>query len=846
MLTKQGGVIEKDESQIKSQLSQVVETLVKPFPDGQRASADLWKFAKVHDRRNYQLIRFAMAAISDYRTVTRSIRELSKRLHSANNAALLETLTPLLYRCGSLVCNRSHIPAIVHLSRTDEHGLANAAHEVLKEISSRNPEVLEAQVQEMCKDLEAQAPKSGAVDDVGSEEILKACSGFAKRLPSKLPKERKFFQALTNYALNSSSPRGAKHAVSILMASADKKEMYAQDLVRKCATKWKYGSDRFLTKLATLSQLNLLAPNEADEESDTIISIAINQVLLTNRAPVSDSGYIWSDSVDEETAAKEWALKVIVNRLRAKGGSENEADFRAHAEPVYSTLNKLVNNEGELSKKKDTPAAQKSRLRLLAAKSLLKLCASHSLCDQLLTPRDFNSIALVAQDPIPHVRAGFVNQLKKKLVQKSHLSHRWYAIPCLVAFEPNVGLRESTLTWLRSRAAFFSQQAQPQQGSNKKDPQTQTVMESLFFRLLSLLAHHPDYPTADLDVKTRAAELADFARYILFYLSAIADERNLSLIFHIAQRVKQVRDGITKSDEITENLHTLSDLAQATIRRFADIYSQQHKFGGGSGTNILQTYPGRMGIPSSIFAQMGSHREAQDAAEKNFLPDEVEDVLDQLVRSVMRAKAASLGLPQQGRKRKSDTLDANGERGGGVAKKGRRGRPVGSGSGRRSSGSATGTPAKSAKKKKKDEDDWSDDGDEDTRKLKSSPVESRRRSARGSKKRVSYADQVSEDDEEDNDVEMEGDNDKENEPEAESDSEEKEQEKQEAEEQEASETNDYPPPSPPQKQTRSKRKSDEKDTRSRKSASTATTTKTSPTNKTTGKTTTLPRRSSRR
>ena len=89
MLTKQGGVIEKDESQIKSQLSQVVETLVKPFPDGQRASADLWKFAKVHDRRNYQLIRFAMAAISDYRTVTRSIRELSKRLHSANNAALL-------------------------------------------------------------------------------------------------------------------------------------------------------------------------------------------------------------------------------------------------------------------------------------------------------------------------------------------------------------------------------------------------------------------------------------------------------------------------------------------------------------------------------------------------------------------------------------------------------------------------------------------------------------------------------------------------------------------------------------------------------------------------------------
>ena len=104
------------------------------------------------------------------------------------------------------------------------------------------------------------------------------------------------------------------------------------------------------------------------------------------------------------------------------------------------------------------------------------------------------------------------------------------------------------------------------------------VMESIFSRLLSLLAYHHDYPPADLDEATKLADLTDFARYILFYLSAVANERNLSLIFHVAQRVKQTRDGITKSDEISNRLHTLSDLAQATIRRFADIYSQQHKF----------------------------------------------------------------------------------------------------------------------------------------------------------------------------------------------------------------------------------------------------------------------------
>ncbi|KAJ5102175.1 hypothetical protein NUU61_004397 [Penicillium alfredii] len=732
-----GGVIDKGEQQAKAQLSKIVDSLSKTFPDASRASADLWKFAKVHDRRSYQLVRFAMAAVSDYRTVIKAIKELQRRVQSANNSPLLETLTPLLYRCGSLIFNRSHIPAIMSLSRTDENGLANAAQEMLKQISSQNPEVLEAQVQEMCKDLEAQAPKASSAGDAGTEEILKACAGFAKKLPAKLPKERKFFQALTNYALYSSSPHAAKHAVSILMATADRKEMYAKDLVQKCVKKWTYGSDRFLTRLAALSQLSLLAPREADEESDTIISIAINQILLVNRASQTDAGYSWSDSVDDETHAKEWALKIIVNRLRATDGADDEADFRAHAEPVYRTLNKLVTGEGELSKKKDTPAGQKSRLRLLAGKSLVKLCASSSLCDQLLTPADFNSIALMAQDPLLLVRGGFINHLKKKLVQKSRLGHRWYIIPCLLAFEPSVSLKESTLTWLRSRAAFFSQQAQ---ASGKRTDQT-IVMELLFSRLLSLLAYHPDYPPEDLDESTKLGDLSDFSRYILFYLSAVANEQNLSLIFHVAQRVKQFRDGITKSDEISTRLHTLSDLAQATIRRFADIYSQQHKFGGGSGgTNILQTYPGKMGVPSSLFASMSGHREAQDVADKNFLPDEMDDLLDRVVRTAMKPKNSSSHGGHGGpvKKRKPESLDANGNAS--ATKKIRRDKGKAVRPPRKSL--SVGASAKAPRRKRKNEDEWSSDGG-----AAEQPSSARRRSSRGvSKKDVSYADHDSDED----------------------------------------------------------------------------------------------------
>lgn len=265
-------------------------------------------------------------------------------------------------------------------------------------------------------------------------------------------------------------------------------------------------------------------------------------------------------------------------------------------------------------------------------------------------------------------------------------------------------------------------------------------MESIFSRLLSLLAYHPDYPSPDLDEETQVRDLTDFARYILFYLSAVANEHNLSLIFHIAQRVKQTRDGITKSDEMTTRLHTLSDLAQATIRRFADIYSQQRRFGGGAGaSSILQTYPGKVGVPSSIFARMNSHEEAQEVAEKNFLPEDAEDLLDRLVRSVMKAKSGSSNNHSSVKKRKPEASETNGNTS--ATKKARKDKDR-SAKPRRSS---TGTTTKTPKKKKKGGDGWS--SDEDGAPEETTASAARRRSSRGTAKRVSYVDKGSDEDE---------------------------------------------------------------------------------------------------
>ena len=65
--------MDENETQIKEHLTRLIENLSKYLPDPSKASSDLWKFAKLHDRRCYQLIRFCIASESDYRTVIKAI-----------------------------------------------------------------------------------------------------------------------------------------------------------------------------------------------------------------------------------------------------------------------------------------------------------------------------------------------------------------------------------------------------------------------------------------------------------------------------------------------------------------------------------------------------------------------------------------------------------------------------------------------------------------------------------------------------------------------------------------------------------------------------------------------------
>ncbi|EXJ61631.1 hypothetical protein A1O7_02060 [Cladophialophora yegresii CBS 114405] len=655
-----GGVVEDDssEAKLKTRLTRMIETISKTFPNPSALSDDLWKFAKQHDRRCYQLIRFATGPENEYRTVTKAIKELNKRIREgpANVHSLVDTIQPILYRCALLAYNRSHIPTIMEISRTGENGLGEVAHEVLSQISARNPEVLRYHIQALCKELEEDVPTAKKLEKDGAAATLKACAGYARKYPSDLPKERKFMTVLTQFALFSRSPQAAKHAVSIIMMVADKKEMYARDLLSKALQDQQAQTPYFLARLATIAQLCLLAPAAANAEADAIRTMAVSEILLKNRHPSrTDDSNAWDDKDDEETMSKGLALKILVNRARAPNEDPESDDSASSIQAAFGYLTALIRNGGEITHSADTPPAQKNRLRLTAVHFILKLCNHDRKYEDHIDAKEFNQIALVMIHPPNPVRTGFVNSLKKYLGR--NLAPRWFTAFFLLAFEPDVELRSSTITWLRARAQWFKRQQLSANSEEKK--KQQPILEPIFARLISILAHHPDYPTQESDDPD--GELLDFAKYIVFYLWSISNDDNLSLIFHFAQRVKDVKDGITGTEETSERLYVLSDLAQAVVRNYADIGPGHSK-----GASNLQTYPGKVTLPKALFKPLASHEAAQEIAEKNYLPEDVAVDLEKMIRSYIKELKTGIQPPKRapgaGKKRKSNASGLEGDK----------------------------------------------------------------------------------------------------------------------------------------------------------------------------------------
>lgn len=605
-----GGVMDEDEGRKTANLDKTIKYIAQFLPEDAKTQVELMKFAKANDRRNYQLIKFIVGAENEFKTVKGALKELVKRLHNTQPSVLPDVMIPLLYRSGYFMFNRSHLSTILEYARTDKDEFGPTAHEILNEISQRTPDLFKSHVGDLCKDLADKAPTATRENEHTVVKTLKACSSYAQKYPEEIPSDRRFAQVMINFALYGKPWKAAKYAVNILLARKDEKGLVsATELFQKVMKDWKYGSSHFLNKLAIVAQLELLAPKVTLDQDQAILEM-IQDVLKQVRADASENDPDWVDDadMDEECQAKLLAMKILVNRLRAEDQDRGEGDgddLQQRAKPVFKMLKTMITREGEMCKTKETPKHYKARLRLLAAQLVLKLCRDKQL-DDSLPPEDFNALAFVAQDIRPQTRRAFIEKLQKYLVQNK-LRPKFYTIIFLTAYEPVTEFKNGTETWIRSRVNYYQQHHQ-------------LVMEAIMPRLVSLLAHHPDLGPSEDD-------LTDHARYILYYISNVATEKNIGIIFRYAERVKQTRDAI--SPEKSENLYMVSDLAQAVIRKW------QEKRGW-----AFEAYSKKVGLPTGLFLALPSHDAAQEVAEKQYIPDGIDERLDEVMKVLERKKVS--------------------------------------------------------------------------------------------------------------------------------------------------------------------------------------------------------------
>ncbi|KAK0949147.1 Sister chromatid cohesion protein pds5, partial [Friedmanniomyces endolithicus] len=155
-------------------------------------------------------------------------------------------------------------------SRTDDKGLGAAAHEVIQEISANAPDVFKVHVHELCNTLKRQAPTPTVPNPLTAVNDLKACAGFAARFPKEMPQERDFYRAMTAFAKYGVPPQAAKHAVTVIAAAADRRVMYVKEILSYALKDYAFGAECFLSRLAAISQLRLVANKQTEEHADEI------------------------------------------------------------------------------------------------------------------------------------------------------------------------------------------------------------------------------------------------------------------------------------------------------------------------------------------------------------------------------------------------------------------------------------------------------------------------------------------------------------------------------------------------------------------------------------------------
>jgi sister-chromatid-cohesion protein PDS5 len=638
------------DSELQGKIEKTINWLTVTLPDKYSPRQSLQRFVSINNRRLYYLIKICISPDSDYNSITNSSKELYQRLKDPKIINSLKgesglpvkdiynTFKTLIYRASLNIFSRSNIASLLKLS--DDEKYSKIAHELINDISTITPTAFQNQIQDLVTVVKQAIPHEASL----KVNTLRALFHiFAKTKEYLDNNDRDFLDKLIEFG-KKGSPLEAKYAVKII-ALSEKNDALSTTLFDEIYP-LDSENEHFATHLASVSELFLTTPDIPEEKANEITPLLIKDVLLKNEKKGTTRDPAWIEDSELENGkannlySKILALEVFTNRLKSLDGSSFESDesITTIAENILKLHVSLIGNGGEIVSSKSstypTPKHYQARLRLAAGLNLLEL-AKFPKYSKLIKPSIIDRTILLIQDENETIRSAFIQKITECL-KNEEISLKFIPAVYFIAYEPNERLKSDIKTWVKS--TFKKRHSV---GPND------IVFEKSITGLIYVIAHHAEFleyiqhNDDDSDEKRQENLLKAYTfalEYIAFFLESIANEKNISLIYYLATRVKQYKDisfddeAFDKNVDATSHIYRVSDLAQIAIKELQD-----HKGW------TLQTYPGKIQLTSELFKPMKDSKEGQDVVSTSFIP---EAILKRL-RGIVKQKISSISTQKR-------------------------------------------------------------------------------------------------------------------------------------------------------------------------------------------------------
>lgn len=623
-----------DNVEVEARFKKTTEWLASGLADKQRAHAALEALKTLNDKRIFYLMKTCVASDVSYTTLINSMKELVTKLQDPglfrkNNVKNISNIIPkeiaqeveiLLYRSSPFIYNFSNIPTFLDMGSSCGPEEIALKRKLVDNISEVNPALFKCQLQTLKSIVENHDILATQEETLTLDETLKTLYKILKTTNDQLEFEETAFRInLKNLALHG-NPVEAKYATKLMAISSNAEEGLEE--IKICILPLNLHQDKKISShIMVLAEIFKHLPHILEQDSTEIVSYLIKEVLLENQVvgdSEDDAAWVETSALDKGNysalSSKLFTLKLFTNKLRSISSEISKDDLsKAFTEKTMKLFFYLIASGGELISEynKDyypTPANFQTKLRCFAGLQVLKLARVPILNDFIKSKDIIKLINLVEDESLP-VRKKFLDQLKY-YISNEQVSIKFLPLVFFTAYEPEPLLKSSTKTWINYT---FS----------KESFRKNTFFERALPRLIHAVAHHPDIVEGlDSEGDSHLNSLTIIVDYLMFYFDSIAMQENFSLLYYLAERVKNYKDTITLEEDAIEEkgegsdtmdadksndtlnacprIYIVGEIAQMILLSLKDRQGWQHS-----------AYPGKLNLPSDLFSPFTSIEEAQ-------------------------------------------------------------------------------------------------------------------------------------------------------------------------------------------------------------------------------------------